>query len=286
MKELSILIPTFNDPCTTLVKSLQQQAQGLDINYEIIVADDASTDKRIIAQNRAINQLPHCKMIECQQNRGRAEIRNFLAKEAHYEWLLFIDSDMIMCRQDFIEKYVNTEGYDVVDGGVTIGNPQVGNLRGRYEKTAAKAHTVEQREQAPYHDFHTANFLVNRKVILQYPFDKRFKYYGYEDVMFGKCLKQHNIPILHIDNPISFEIFETNGDFIYKTEEGLRTLFYFKEELRGYSRLIAISDKLPHWPFRIWHRLFGDIERKHLVGKHPSLFIFNMYRLGYFLSLG
>ena len=40
MKELSVLIPTYNDLCTELVTTLQQQAEKLGTSYEIIVADD------------------------------------------------------------------------------------------------------------------------------------------------------------------------------------------------------------------------------------------------------
>ena len=77
MKDISILIPTYNDRCAPLVETLQQQACTLDINYEIIVADDGSTDAGVLSANRSINQLPCCRMIECRENRGRAAIRNF-----------------------------------------------------------------------------------------------------------------------------------------------------------------------------------------------------------------
>ena len=33
------------------------------------------------------------------------------------------------------------------------------------------------------------------------------------------------------------------------------------------------------------HCLFGGIERRLLVGSHPSLWVLNMYKLGYFVSL-
>ena len=48
MKDISVLIPTYNDVCITLVKALQQQAEALDTNYEIIVADDGSTNAEAI----------------------------------------------------------------------------------------------------------------------------------------------------------------------------------------------------------------------------------------------
>lgn len=67
---LSILIPTYNNVCIELVRSLQAQASLLsspselsskssDFKYEILVADDGSTDKATIEGNRIINTLPH-----------------------------------------------------------------------------------------------------------------------------------------------------------------------------------------------------------------------------------
>lgn len=286
-RNLSILIPTYNDACTVLVESLQRQAETLGMeDYEIVVADDGSTDDDILAQNRHINQLPHCRLIERSENNGRAAIRNFLALQSRYEWLLFIDSDMVVCREDFLRQYIETSA-DVVDGGVKIGNCVVGNLRSLYEKAAESAHTPEQRQQHPYQDFHTANFLVRRDIMLQHPFDLRFRHYGYEDVLFGKVLQQNGIDILHIDNPLSFEIYESNDAFVSKTEEGLRTLYRFQDELQGYSRILAHSRQLAVFTpiIRLWHRLFGSFERRNLTGQHPSLTIFSLYRLGYYLSL-
>ena len=36
MAELSILIPTFNDDCVSLVTGLQRQAASLHIDYEVL----------------------------------------------------------------------------------------------------------------------------------------------------------------------------------------------------------------------------------------------------------
>lgn len=285
MRELSILIPTFNDPCSTLVGNLQQQAEELGISYEILVADDGSTQHNVLEENRSINALPHCQLIERRVNAGRAAIRNFLAQQARYAWLLFIDSDMVVCRNDYLRKYASCEETPIVDGGVVIGTCIPGNLRSMYEKAAESEHTYEERQQSPYRDFHTANFMIQRALMIEHPFDERFRNYGYEDVLFGKAMEQAGVPILHIDNPMSFEIFEENEHFVNKTEEGLRTLYQFRHELKGYSRLLDRAQTLPRTPIRWWHQLFGAIERKHLTGRHPSLWVFKIYKIGYFLSL-
>ena len=286
MKELSILIPTYNDKCYQLVSDLHQQAMSLGIVYEIVVADDGSTDKDVLAFNRAIKTLPNCRLIERPLNSGRAAIRNFLTQQAQYSWLLFIDSDMTVCRQNFLKRYVSVEG-EVLYGGVVIGKVTKNNLRSLYEQSKEHEHTFEKRQQSPYQDFHTANFLIRRDLMLRYPFDERFKHYGYEDVLLGKYLQQDNIQIVHIDNPLSFEIFETNEAFVSKTEEGLRTLHQFQDELRGYSRLLDFTEHhqiviaIVKW----WHRLVGKWERRQLTGNAPILRLFSLYRLGYFLCL-
>ena len=292
MKDISILIPTYNGICTKLVSDLQRQAANTGMAYEIIVADDGSTDTACIEANRAINALAHCRYVERPENVGRAAIRNFLASQAIHPWLLFIDSDMTVCRDDYLLHYADTDDvqYDAIHyGGVTIGQLIPGNLRAMYEKAVEHEHTPEQRRLSPYHDFHTANFMVPRQLMLQYPFDERFQHYGYEDVLFGKQMEQHAIAIIHIDNPLSFEVFETNADFVSKTEEGLRTLHQFRDELQGYSRLLTVSSSslvsLLRPLIRLYHRLSGKIIRYKLTGSHPSLFLFKLYKLGYFLSL-
>ena len=102
-KELSILIPTYNDVCTDSVNTLMQQAESIgDLRFEIIVADDASTDENVGEANRAIDRMTNCRYIRRENNVGRAAIRNFLAQEARYEWLLFVDiptSSLTTCRQ-------------------------------------------------------------------------------------------------------------------------------------------------------------------------------------------
>ena len=90
---LSILIPTYNYDCTRLVGDLHRQAERLGVAYEIIVADDASPIPTYKERNRAINALAHCRLIELEENVGRARIRNRLADEAQHEWLLFMDAD-------------------------------------------------------------------------------------------------------------------------------------------------------------------------------------------------
>lgn len=294
--ELSILIPTYNHNCTVLVRHLQQQAELLGIPYEILVADDGSTENASVEENKLIDGLPNCRYIIRTENVGRAAIRNFLCRESQYQWVLYIDSDMTVESEAFLSRYVEQQqaypSVAVVDGGVSIGGNQAQlkhNLRYLYEKSAEQDHVVARRQQRPYHDIHTANLMVRRDVMCQHPFDERFRHYGYEDVLFGIRMKQQRIGIRHIDNPLGFNTFESNADFVSKTEEGLRTLYEFRSELRGYSRMLTLVDgihlKAVKGLIRLWHAVAGGMERRMLVSRHPILGLFKLYKLGYYLSI-
>ena len=290
--ELSILIPTYNCVCVELVRSLHQQAMEAGIDFEIIVADDGSTDVSAIQANREIATLPHCQFIERTENSGRAAIRNFLAQKASHAYLLYIDSDMTVISDDFISRYLACLPAQVVDGGVAImadSEEQKQLLRYRYEKAEEPHHTATERQKTPYQHLHTANLLIARELMLQHPFDERLRHYGYEDVLLGKTFQRNRIRIQHVDNPLGFCIFESNALFVAKTEEGLRTLCQFRSDLRGYSRMLTFVQgiHIPAilWLIRLWHRLFGATEKRNLCGSRPLLSLYQLYRLGYFLTL-
>ena len=126
MKSLSILIPTFNDVCLELVSQLSTQAAAIkELEYEILVADDGSTDTDVVKANSAINAFPRCRYIRREENVGRSAIRNFLAQTAQYERLLFVDGDMKMARADFVRKYAKTEGPLLYGGYVVEGDEEL-----------------------------------------------------------------------------------------------------------------------------------------------------------------
>ena len=299
-KNLSILIPTHNDVCLQLVQQLHAQASAIEaLDFEIIVADDGSTQPSVVEWNRQIEQLSHTIYIIRCNNVGRSAIRNFLAQQAHYERLIFIDSDMTVIRNDFIRCYLQEPdsvivygGYEVPDAhhaAITADAQLHHNLRYRYELSAASAHTATARSRHPYRDFHTSNFLVNRNIFLNHPLDERFTHYGYEDVLWGKELKAQAIGIRHIDNPLGFCTFEDNAHFVAKTEEALRTLYRFSDDLEGYSSLLSLAHRLRRYrlaPLLLYfHRLTSSWERRLLCSSHPSLTIFKLYKLGYLLQL-
>ncbi|MGI6242595.1 MAG: glycosyltransferase family 2 protein [Prevotella sp.] len=287
---ISIVIPSYNNYCLDLVVKLSEQALKIDgLQWEVIVADDASTNVKLVGENQAINQIPHCRYIQRKKNVGRARIRNFLAQEAQGEWLLFIDGDGKIISDNYLSQFVEASSRaKVCYGGYRMMPGPASNLRWLYEKASAPRHQVEKRKKNPFKSFNISNLLIERKLMLAHPLDERFVKYGYEDVMLGKELQKNNIDVLHIDSPIGFFDYESNADFVAKTEEGLQTLYRFQDELRGFSTLLRVATNLNVIPKNVLlglYRVMKKIWRNNLTGDSPSLFVFKLYKLGYFLNL-
>lgn len=137
---LSILIPTYNDDCYELVQALTLQAKALNLaDWEIIVADDGSTDGQVIARNKNLQDIPGCRFVRNNDNMGRAAIRNFLVEQARGEYLIFIDADMKICEPNYLKRYVMAQALgNVVYGGYIVQGGTKTNLRFLYESKVRK----------------------------------------------------------------------------------------------------------------------------------------------------
>lgn len=296
---LSVLIPVYNHVCIELVKALSAQAamlhdqQHKSIDCEILVADDGSDKEETKVGNRQIGKLPYCIYIERETNVGRAAIRNYLAKQAHSTLLIFLDCDVLMCRNDFLQRYAdNINQADVQVGSLQFGSKNINTqnqLRYNYERKYSSSHPLSVRMKDPYASFRTTNFAIRRDIMLSHPFDESFKEYGYEDTLFGKDLQTSGISILHINNDVLIEDFETNEMFVAKTEQSLRTLSNHACQLRGYSKILRLRDMLNRCGLiniaRLAFRPLLPIMRNNLTGKHPSLHCYAIYKLAYFISV-
>lgn len=304
--DMSILLPSYNNVCVSLVQVLQRQADALrgkldkPFRYEIIVADDCSTDAACIDANRVIGDMLHCRYLRMEQNVGRAQIRNVLISESRGDYVLLIDSDLFLCDDNYLYKYA-TSTADVVYGGTRIGGEGLamfdneantenlkGNLRYIYEKKAEPSHRAAFRLLRPNQEISVCNLYARRDIMEAHPFDSRFKAYGYEDVLFGKRLAESGIEVTHIDNPVLINEFEPNSVFVKKTEEAILTLCRFEQDLEGYSNLktkvTTLGRYIPLSLFRLWHRIMKNKEKRNLTGSKPSLLLFKLYKLGFFLE--
>lgn len=294
MASISILIPVFNWDCTRLVHDLQKQASTLQCQYEIIVADDCSSDKELRHVNEKISELDCCRFIPLERNIGRSAIRNMLADKAIFPWLLFLDCDAQVASATFLKDYLEAaENSPLVCGGLrhpeTLPRPGV-ELRYRYER---RADLLERpacvRQSQPYARFTPFSFLIRRDIFMSIRFCEQFSRYGYEDVLFGKELQDRQIPILHIDNPLIHLGLEENQVFLNKTQESLRTLAENRQSVNNASKLLRSYNRLTtwhiNWLLHLAYGTFGAVIRRNLTGSRPNLRLFSLYKLLYFAEI-
>lgn len=289
---LSVLIPTYNYKCYTLVADLQSQLCRSGVEYEVIVADDGSRDQVSVIANLRINELPCCRYIQRRENVGRAAIKNFLAREAKGEWLLFLDSDAEVSDSCYIDRLIeaiqHSGGAQAIIGGLyhaaTMPSPDV-SLRYRYEKAADRHRSAAERSVEPYLHFTPFNLCIRRDVMLDVCFDEHCRDYGYEDVLFGLMLKRKGVKVLHIDNPLLHCGLENNAVYLQKTETALRSLLLLGDRMVPYSHVGHAMQCLQHWhlgtPAGVLFRISRPLLRRNLLGHMPNLKVFSLYKLGY-----
>lgn len=290
---LSILIPTYDYTCYKLVYDLHKQAEKLGVPYEIIVAEDGSHSPVNIIANHKITELPNCIHHIRKANIGLAATRNELANMAKYDWIIILDSDAIVEKEDFLHTYLASTGKaEVVVGGLYHQEKNFDpnkSLRFKYEKKADKQRGAAYRNMQPYSQLSCFNIMMHKPTFMNILFDKDCKEYGYEDALFGVELEKRHISILHIDNALMHNGLDTNEAFVKKSETALRTLLSLNGKMNGRSHVENAYTKLKNahlaWIASCMHSLFGSMLKRNLVGRNPSLLLFSIYKLGYYAAL-
>ena len=206
---LSILIPTYNTDCLSLIQALYGQCEELKSKdasfvYEIIVADDCSPNKEVVSTlQKGVSELgtESVRLYVLSHNLRHAAVRNFLLKEAKGEWILFIDSDAEVMSPLFIDSYWNHRfKSDIIIGGIAhpTQTPPGHELRLVYERKYAYKRDVTWRRMHPYAIFSVFNIFARASVIRNYGFDESCREYGYEDYLLGVALEQDGIAILEV----------------------------------------------------------------------------------------
>ena len=129
--KVSILIVTYQseDEILDCIKSIYQNVNK--IIFEIIIIDNASTDKtiKIIKDN-----FPEITIIENEQNKGFSFANNLGAKSAKGEFLFFLNPDSLIV-ENTIEKLVSIYNMDEKIG---IIGPEIKNINGSIQPPALK----------------------------------------------------------------------------------------------------------------------------------------------------
>jgi GT2 family glycosyltransferase len=294
---ISILIPVYNYSIINLGKELLKQGEELKVPYEILIFDDASDNHKITKNNRLFCENNNISYIISHKNLGRAKARNLLVQKAKYEWLLFMDSDVIPVTSTYLQTFIGSIQSDsqVICGAISYRKNLNKNIRKclrwkygvSYEET-----TVKKSCKSDYLYLKTANLMIKKSVFKSNLFPVLEYNYGYEDTMFGLILEAKNIKFELIHNPVYHEGIDINSVFLNKTEEAIKNLaglilkeeilckrirvvnFYFLlKKIKGVKCVKYLFEK---------NRNFM---KKNLLSENPDLKIFQLYKIGYLCYL-
>ncbi len=253
---LSILIPTYNTNLHPLVSELQAQLNDCQVDYEIIIEDDASSDKSIQYHNSLLGEMEHVTYLENSENSGRSKTRNHLADTARYPYLLFLDCDARIKKTSFIAYYLHFISVKkdqnpefAVSGGLSYRDdlPEKSkHLRYKYG-IKREVRSAKERSEHPYSHFTPFNLLITKSVFEKCRFDESLTDYGYEDTFFGLDLEEAEIPLYHIDNELYHDGLDENRDFLVKTEVSVRNLDKLYKAGKVSDHFSAQSHLLQTW---------------------------------------
>lgn len=291
---LSILIPIYNYNVFPLVVELHRQCLECGIAFEIICQDDASNSP-LNVQNEKVNELSYCSFISLKENVAHRENRNMLAEKAQYTYLLFIDGDSIIINTEYIQNYIeNLSDFDALYGGRI--HPEAcpsdnQSLRWKYGKFIEDK-VAKERIKQPYSSLLFNNTVIKKTVFNRVQFDKNITLYGHDDTQLAYQLSLLKIKVGHIDNQVEHGDIDKNHVYLKKTESSLKSLLFLFENKKINADFVSMLKAFVLlkktggiYLIRLFHSIFGNLIAKTLVSKKPSLFLFNIYRLGYLCSL-
>jgi glycosyltransferase involved in cell wall biosynthesis len=294
---LSILIPTYNYDVVSLVTQVHSQClKDLNQNFEILIYDDCSTNNTIVTKNDSLNTLENCSFKVLPNNIGRSAIRNKLSQDATYDWLLFLDADVMPISEEFILNYMSAIEKEpcVIYGGILYpetDQDELKTLRWYYGKKREALNHLDRTKDV-YLSFLTLNFLIHKSIFDTVKFNEDIPNFRHEDTLFSYNLMQCKIPLKHINNPTYHLGIEDSETFLKKSLESVEAINLFIENglIDPNYTLISrtfktISILKLEFIFNKTYNLFKPKFEKNLLSNKPSLFIFDFYRLCYYCHL-
>ena len=291
---ISILIPTYNYSITQLLQALKPELETIVPNFEIICFEDGSS-KYVEDNGLIINTTTNAKHIISKVNKGRITTRQSLAEMAKFDWLLFLDADVVPALPTFLRHYLEFTNlsYDAVYGGYDYDSEKPNEqfmLRwkygNKYEHVAA-----ELRNYTPYKIVISGNFLIKKSIFLDINSKIKNDGYGYDNI-FAAFMKSNNIKIFHINNNAIHKGLDNNIAFLNKIEKAVETIYEFNQKhdnittdntlLEFYKRIKSLGlSGLTSFIFKLSK---GAIH-KLVLRNNPNLTLLQFYKLGYLCSL-
>ncbi len=223
--QLSVLTPFYRDDPRPLLTALNREAAALAGRVELVLLDDAGGDPALsqaVADAAMAMALP-TRLVQLSANAGRARGRNQLMAHSRGRHLLFLDSDMLPDRPDFLAAYLDLIATD--DPAVTVGGFSVAQAAERPEHALHRALALRgdclpaaERNRMPEKYVWTSNLLVRRDVFSAERFDEAFQGWGWEDTEWGVRVAAR-YGVRHIDNQATHLGLDTAATLAAKYEQ-------------------------------------------------------------------
>lgn len=288
---LSICIPVFNFSVETLIKSLHAEIVHKNLEAEILLLDDASTE--YLEQFQQLQS--YCNsIIQLKENHGRSKARNLFLEHTKGDYLLIMDCDVQANNPNFIENYINfiknNPETDLIYGGFTVLD-DVNNLRNLYSKHREISTDFGK---ASFDTFKTANFIIKKEIFKKYPFNENLKQYGYEDYLFAKTLENDAINYYFLDNSVVHLDYSSNQEYLVKLKQSMYSLKILTDthetkNLLADMKLLKVVSLIEKYKITpIFNLLYSLLEKKietNLLSDSPSIRYMDLFKLGNYLKI-
>lgn len=127
--DLSIIIPVFNEEESILnvIEKLNDSLNGKNINYEIIIVNDGSTDRT--SDNLKNIQQQNISILEHPYNKGYGTALKSGILKSQSENICILDADGTYPEDMIAELYKYINNYDMIVGSRTGKNVSIPNMR-------------------------------------------------------------------------------------------------------------------------------------------------------------
>jgi glycosyltransferase involved in cell wall biosynthesis len=201
----SVVIPTYNRLPILQKCLLALENQLFDTNlvrdYEIVVIDDGSTDETIPWITHEKAHLRHVKLFT-QNHKGAAAARNLGIEKAQGDWIIFIDSDLVVT-PSFLQAHsqtLNSEQKSTNNDRIFTYGAVINTCN--FDDPTSEPYKITD-FSAAY--FATGNVAIAKKWLLEAGlFDTMFRQYGWEDLELGIRLKKLGLKLIKCPQALGY----------------------------------------------------------------------------------
>lgn len=201
----SVVIPTYNrlpilQKCLRALEHQDYDSSLID-GYEIVVVDDGSTDDTINWIEIEKDHLPHVNLFE-QNHEGAAIARNLGIDKAQGDWIIFIDSDLVVT-----STFLNAHAQSLLKAQRKLGHDRIFTYgavinTANFENPTSEPYKITD-YSAAY--FATGNVAIAKKWLEQAgKFDPSFRQYGWEDLELGVRLKKLGLKLIKTPQAVGY----------------------------------------------------------------------------------